>query len=165
MTATSRVHWWATLAMSGVGALLLMVFLGPRQALPVLPRPPGDENVLRIAYSQPLQIDPHRRSLPMSAKNQLVLGLWEPLIECDPETGQPQPAAAESWEWSADRLVLSLKLRANGRWSNGDRVTAHDFVRGWRRLLQQDAAVATVLYPLKNAEAFNTGRIKDPAAV
>ncbi len=151
--------------MSGAGALLLLVFLGPRQALPVLPRPPGDENVLRLAYSQPLQLDPHHRSLPLSVKNRLVLGLWEPLIVCDPETGQPQPAAAESWEWSADRRILTLKLRRDGRWSNGDRVTAHDFVRGWRRLLRQDREVATVLYPLKNAEAFNAGRIKDPATV
>ncbi len=165
MTTTSRVHWWATLALSGAGALLLLAFLGPRRPLSVLPRPPGDENILRIAYSQPLQLDPHRRSLPMSVKNQLVLALWEPLIECDPETGQPQPAAAESWEWSADRLTLTLKLRRDGRWGNGDKVTAHDFVRGWRRLLQQDMDVASVLYPLKNAEAFNTGHVNDPAAV
>jgi oligopeptide transport system substrate-binding protein len=165
MTATSRAHWWATLALSGVGALLLLGFLGPREALPVQSRPAGDEGVLRVAYSQALQIDPHRRSFPIPVQNLILLGLWEPLIECDPETGQPQPAAAESWEWSSDRRTLTLKLRPDGRWSNGDRVTAHDFVRGWRRLLQQNMELAAILYPLKNAEAFNMGQIKDPAEV
>jgi len=165
MTATSRAHCWATLALSGVGALLLLGFLGPRQELPVLPRPAGDEDVLRVAYSQPLQIDPHRRSFPIPVQNLILLGLWEPLIECDPETGQPQPAAAESWEWSPDRRTLTLKLRPDGRWSNGDRVTAHDFVRGWRRLLKQSMELAAILYPLKHAEDFNMGRSKDPAEI
>jgi len=165
MTATSRAHWWATLALSGVGGLLLLGFLGPRQALPVQSRPASDENILRVAYSQELQIDPHRRSFPIPVQNLILLGLWEPLIECDPETGQPQPAAAESWEWAPDRRTLTLKLRPDGRWSNGDRVTAHDFVRGWRRLLQQSMELAAVLYPLKNAEAFNLGRLKDPAEI
>jgi len=165
MTATSRAHWWATLALSGVGALLLLGFLGPREKLPVLPRPMGDENILRVAYSQALQIDPHRRSFPIPVQNLILLGLWEPLIECDPKTGQPQPAAAESWAWSADRLTLTLKLRPEGRWSNGDRVTAHDFVRGWQRLLKQSMELAAILYPLKNAEAFNMGQCKNLAEV
>ncbi len=158
MTSTSRVHWWTTLALASAVALLLAVFLGPRKSLAVLPRPPGDENVLRVAYVQDLQIDPHRRTFPFTVQNQFILSLWEPLIECDPETGQPQPAAAEGWTWSADRLTLTLKLRHDGRWSNGDPVTAQDFVRAWQRLLRQDMDVAGVLFPLKNAAAFREGK-------
>ena len=160
MTATSRAYWWATLALSGVAAAVLLVFLGPRRSLSVMSRPAGDERVLRIAYVQDLKIDPHRRSFPFSVQNQFILSLWEPLIECDPETGQPLPTAAESWVWSEDRLTLTLKLRPDGRWSNGDRVVAQDFVRGWRRLLQQGMDVAGVLYPLKNAAAFHEGKVK-----
>ena len=160
MTSTSRVHWWATLALSSAVALMLAVFLGPRQALPVLPRPTGDENVLRVAYLQNLQIDPHRRAFPFPVQNQFILSLWEPLIECDPETGQPQPAAAESWIWSEDRLALTIKLRRDGRWSNGEIVTARDFVRGWQRLLRSEMEVAGVLFPLKNATAFHGGKAK-----
>lgn len=159
MTPTSRSHWWPALALSGAVALLLAVFLGPRQALPVLSRPAGDENILRVAYVQDLQIDPHRRTFPFPVQNQFILSLWEPLIECDPDTGQPQPAAAESWVWSADRLTLTIKLRADGRWSNGEPVTAHDVVRGWQRLLRQGVEVASVLYPLKNAAAFHDGKV------
>jgi oligopeptide transport system substrate-binding protein len=158
MISTSRVHWWTTLALSSAVVLMLAVFLGPRQSLPVQPRPAGEENVLRVAYMQPLQIDPHRRTFPFPVQNQFILSLWEPLIECDPETGQPQPAAAEGWIWSEDRLTLTLKLRRDGRWSNGDPVTARDFVRGWQRLLLQDMDVAGVLFPLKNASAFHEGK-------
>ncbi len=165
MTTSSRVLWWITLALSGVGALLLAVFLGPRHGLPVLPRAAGEENILRIAYIQKLQPDPHQRVLPLPAQNQFVLSLWEPLIECDPETGQPRPAAAESWAWSEDRLVLTLKLRADGRWSNGEPVTARDFVRGWRRLLRQKIDTASTLFPLRNAEAFHRGKLQDPDTV
>ena len=110
----------------------------PRKPLAVLPRLPGEENVLRVAYLQNLQIDPHRRTFPFPVQNQFILSPWEPLIECDPDTGQPLPAAAESWVWSEDRLTLTLKLRPNGRWSNGEPVTAQGFVRGWWRLLRQD---------------------------
>ncbi len=158
MTPTSRVHWWATLALSSAAALLLAVFLGPRKSLAVLPRPPGDAAVLRVAYVQNLQIDPHHRTFPFPVQNQFILSLWEPLIECDPDTGQAQPAAAEGWVWSEDRLTLTLKLRRDGRWSNGEPVTAGDFVRGWRRLLRQDMDVAGVLFSLKNAAAFHDGK-------
>lgn len=139
---------------------MLCAFLGPRRSLAVMPRSADDERVLRVAYVQNLQLDPHRRSFPFPVQNQFILSLWEPLIECDPETGQPLPAAAESWVWSDDRRTLTLKLRAGGRWSNGDRVVAEDFVRAWRRLLRQGMDVAAVLYPLKNASAYHEGKAK-----
>jgi len=145
----------------GVGA----VFLGPQQALTVMPRPPEDRNILRVAYTQILLPDPNRRSQPLPTYNQFILSLWEPLVECDPTTGEPQAAAAQSWTWSADRLKLTMRLRPDARWSNGAPVTAHDFVRSWRRLLQQRIEWAQVLFALKNAEAFHRGMIKDPEAV
>lgn len=146
--------------MCGVGAFMLAIFLGPRRGLPVLPRAPGEENLLRIAYTQNLQPDPHQRAQPLPLQNQFILSLWEPLIECDPATGQPRPAAAESWQWSDDRLTLTVKLRPEGRWSNGEPVTARDFVRAWRRLLHQPLETASVLFPLRNAEALHRGRMQ-----
>ncbi len=139
---------------------MLAVFIGPQRGLPVLPRAAGDENVLRVAYTQKLQPDPHQRTFPIPAQNQFILSLWEPLIECDPATGQPRPAAAESWSWSDDRLKLTVKLRPDGHWSNGDPVTTRDFVRGWRRLLHQKIDTASVLFPLKNAEALHGGKMQ-----
>lgn len=139
---------------------MLLAFLGPKRGLPVSPRPPDEENVLRVAYTQLLLPDPHRRTQPMPAQSQFILALWEPLIECDPRTGEPRPAAAASWQWSDDRRSLTVKLRPDGRWSNGDPVTARDFVRGWRRLLHQPIDVASVLFPVKNAEALHRGNLQ-----
>jgi oligopeptide transport system substrate-binding protein len=165
MTTTPRLHWWISLALLPLGGLMAMVILGPRQSLPVKPRPPDEADVLRVAYAQKLLPDPHQRTFPVSAHNHFILCLWEPLVECDPATGEPQPAAAASWSWSPDRLALTLKLRPDARWSNGDPVTAQDFVRGWRRLLRQRMDVAKTLFPLKNAEAFHLQTLQDPEQV
>lgn len=154
-----------TFAMSGVGVLMLAVFLAPRRDLPVSPRPPEDRDVLRVAYAMPLTLDPQGWQFFQPTQNQLILSLWEPLIECDPETGQPLPAAAAGWRWSDDRLTLTLSLRPEGRWSNGDPVTAHDYVRSWRRLLSRETGWSGVLFPIRNAEAIHRGELRDPAAL
>ena len=165
MTTSPRIPWWMAFAMAGAGVLMLAVFLAPRNDLPVQPRAPEDRDVLRVAYAQALTPDPHRWMFFQPPQNQLILSLWEPLIECDPETGQPQPAAAESWRWSDDRLTLTLKLRADGRWSNGDPVTARDYVRSWQRLVGQELDWCAALFPVKNAEAIHRGEISDMTAL
>ena len=153
MTASPRFHWWSSLALLALSGMLAAVFCGRQQALTVRPRPAEERNVLRVAFTPSLLPDPHRRVFPLSQYNLLILSLWEPLVECDPATSLPQPAAAQSWTWSPDRLTLTLKLRPDARWSNGDPVTAHDFVRGWHRLLEQNKSLAWTLAPLKNVEA------------
>lgn len=165
MTSSPRIPWWVTFALAGAGVLLLAVFLGPRNDLPMLPRPVADRDVVRVAYVQVLTPDPHVWTFPLPVNNQFILALWEPLIECDPETGQPQAAAAASWRWSDDRLTLDLRLRADGRWCNGEPVTAHDFVRSWRRLIRQNLDCAAVLFPVKNAEAIHRGELADATAL
>lgn len=68
------------------------------------------------------------------------------------------PAMAESWEPSDDKLVWIFKLR-NAKWSDEKPVTAEDFVYGIQRTLNPETAspVATLLEPLKNAEAIING--------
>lgn len=161
MIKTSRVPWWMAFAMSGGGVLMLAIFLGPRSGLPVMSRTPEDENVLRVAFVRPVWPDPHRRGFPLPTQNQFVLCLWEPLVECDPETGQPQPAAAAGWHWSDDGRILTVELRSDARWSNGDLVTAADYIRSWRRLLHQDADQASILFPIENAEQFHREKTAD----
>ena len=165
MTTIPRVHWWISLALLALSGVTAMVFWGPRDSLPVIERRQTDNNFLRVGYVQLLVPDPHRRTFPVPAHNQFILSLWEPLVECDPLTGEPQPAAAQSWTWSADRKILTLKLRPDARWSNGDPVKAADFVRSWRRLLRRNMEVAETLFSLRNAEAFSTGALQQPEAV
>ncbi|MDH6363548.1 oligopeptide transport system substrate-binding protein [Enterococcus sp. PF1-24] len=59
--------------------------------------------------------------------------VYEGLYRLDADS-QPQPAgAAEMAEISEDGLVYKLKLREDATWSNGDPVTAADYVYGWQR--------------------------------
>ncbi|MGB9867678.1 MAG: peptide ABC transporter substrate-binding protein [Bacillota bacterium] len=77
------------------------------------------------------------------------------------------PGVAERWEVKDNGTKWVFYLRKNAKWSNGDPVTAHDFVFAWQRALDPatKSEYAYQLYYLKNAEEFNTGKIKDPAQV
>jgi len=65
-----------------------------------------------------------------------VRALFEGLTDYDPKTLTPVPAVATRWESSADARVWTFYLRDDARWSNGEMVTAHDFVRSWKRTLE-----------------------------
>jgi oligopeptide transport system substrate-binding protein len=65
-----------------------------------------------------------------------VRALFEGLTDYDPKTLAPVPAVATRWESSPDGRVWTFYLRDNARWSNGERVTAVDFVRSWERTLK-----------------------------
>jgi ABC-type oligopeptide transport system substrate-binding subunit len=65
-----------------------------------------------------------------------VRALFEGLTDYDPKTLAPVPAVATRWESSGDGRIWTFYLRDNARWSNGDRVTAGDFVRSWERTLK-----------------------------
>ena len=120
---------------------------------------------LQVLYlgngSEPRDLDPH---VVVSFNDFNVVGaLFEGLTAIDERTSQAVPGVAERWETSADGLVWRFHLRADSRWSNGDALTAQDFVFALRRALSPRLAseYAYALYPLKNAEAFNTGRLTD----
>lgn len=93
----------------------------------------------------------------------ILIALFEGLTVIDEATSQALPGAAERWDISPDGLTYTFHLRKNGRWSNGDPVTAHDFVTSFQRILSPalGAEYAYMLYPVKNAEAFNTGKLTD----
>jgi oligopeptide transport system substrate-binding protein len=89
----------------------------------------------------------------------VVRDLFEGLTIYNP-AGEVVPGTAESWTVSDDGTVYTFKLREAAKWSNGDPVVADDFVFAWRRLLdpKEAAEYATILYPVKNAEAINTSK-------
>jgi oligopeptide transport system substrate-binding protein len=112
--------------------------------------------------SEPQGLDPH--VVTGVPESKIIDALFEGLTRKNPWTLEPEPGAAASWEFSEDRRVITFHMQPEGRWSNGDPVTAHDFVWSWRRAL--DPAMgnlyAYMLYPVKNAEAYATGKIDDP---
>jgi oligopeptide transport system substrate-binding protein len=115
--------------------------------------------------SEPQDLDPH--VVTAYTDQNILLALFEGLTAIDELTSQPVPAAAESWTVAPDGLVYTFRLRAGLRWSNGEPLTADDFVQSWRRLLTPALAAAYAYYafPVKNAEDFNAGRLADPAAL
>jgi oligopeptide transport system substrate-binding protein len=66
-----------------------------------------------------------------------------------------------------DKLTWTFQLRKTARWSNGDPVTAGDFVYSYQRILSPNlgSEYASLLYCLSGAEAFGTGKLTDFAQV
>ncbi|HYJ86859.1 MAG TPA: peptide ABC transporter substrate-binding protein [Pyrinomonadaceae bacterium] len=64
----------------------------------------------------------------------LIRAIFEGLTEYDPKTLTPVPAVATRWEPSNGGREWTFYLRDDARWSNGESVTAGDFVRSWRRI-------------------------------
>src|SRR5690606_36508075 len=93
--------------------------------------------------------------------------LFEGLTILDETTTQPIPAVAESWNASPDGLVWTFHLRDGLKWSNGEPLVADDFIQAWRRILNPTFAGdnAWYLFALKNAEAYNSGKLRDPTAL
>lgn len=126
----------------------------------------SSSQILRVSQrNEPASIDPHLATLPDEFF--VIRALGEGLLTPSPSGGAPEAAVAESWSISPDALTYTFKLRADARWSNGDTVTAGDFVYSVHRALTPALASpkAALFFPLKNAEAFYTGRMRDFAAV
>jgi oligopeptide transport system substrate-binding protein len=95
-------------------------------------------------------------------EGRLATALFEGLTSFD-AAANPQPGVAEKWEISPDGRIYTFHLRHDARWSNGDPVTARDFVASWKRTLAPETAseYAYQLYYVKNGRAFNEGTLKD----
>jgi oligopeptide transport system substrate-binding protein len=108
--------------------------------------------------AEPQTLDPHRAQ-GVPAGN-ILRDLYEPLVMEAPD-GALIPGAAESWLLSADGVTYTFKLRPEGRWSNGDAVTASDWVYSLRRGLDPAtlSVYSGILYPIKNAAAVNRGEL------
>jgi oligopeptide transport system substrate-binding protein len=82
----------------------------------------------------PRVFDPARASAPPDTD--AVRALYEGLTDYDPQTLLPVTADAYRWESSKDGREWTFYLRQEARWSNGDPVTAQDYLRSWQRTLR-----------------------------
>jgi oligopeptide transport system substrate-binding protein len=106
-------------------------------------------------------LDPH---IATTANDYTVLSaLFEGLVAEDPKTLAPVPGVAERWDISPDGLTYTFHLRSNAKWSNGDPVTARDFLASWQRVLTPSLAAdnAYLLYIVQYAEGFHKGQLTD----
>jgi peptide/nickel transport system substrate-binding protein len=94
--------------------------------------------VSRIVYS--ILSDPKTFNYALSNESPNIFGLtYEGLIGENYETGQIEPALAESWEFSDDGLTLTYTLRENLQWSDGEPLTVDDVVFTYNRIYMNEA--------------------------
>ncbi|MDH3493323.1 MAG: peptide ABC transporter substrate-binding protein [Acidobacteriota bacterium] len=80
----------------------------------------------------PKSFDPAMASAP--PETDIVRAIFEGLTDTDPKTLNAIPAIAKSWKSADETRIWTFRLRKDARWSNGETVTAHDFVKSWKRL-------------------------------
>jgi oligopeptide transport system substrate-binding protein len=122
--------------------------------------------VLHVGNAEePQDLDP--QTVAGIPETEILMALFEGLVAKDPATLGPRPGVAERWEVSTDRRTWTFHLRADARWSNGEPVTATDFVWSWQRALSPalGSPYAYMFYVIRNARAFHTGRLDDFAQV
>ena len=101
--------------------------------------------------TEPQGLDPH--IVTGVPENHLLTALCEGLTIYNPKGGSQLPGVAESWDISPDGLIYTFKLNKDAKWSNGDSVTADDFVWSWKRILTASlgSQYPDMLYYVKNA--------------
>lgn len=99
-------------------------------------------------------LDPQRMSWLQDFR--IANSIYEGVVAHDNDTFDILPGVAESWDISPDGLTYTFHLRREAKWSNGDPVTADDFIYSWRRALFPDTAAgyADLFYKIRGGQAF-----------
>ena len=116
--------------------------------------------------SDPAAIDPALAS--ESVGDNIDRYLFEGLVRYDPSTGEAKPALARSWDVNADATVFTFHLKPGTKFSDGQEVTANDFVYAWTRALSPATASSMaqeVLGPIKGASDLAAGKTDKLAGV
>ncbi|PMF86592.1 oligopeptide ABC transporter substrate-binding protein OppA, partial [Vibrio breoganii] len=94
------------------------------------------QELVRGNGTEVASIDPHKtEGVPES---HVIRDLLEGLVNQDAD-GNTIPGVAESWE-TTDNKTFTFKLRKDAKWSNGDPVTAEDFVYSFKRAVDPNTA-------------------------
>jgi ABC-type oligopeptide transport system substrate-binding subunit len=126
--------------------------------------PPAGQVLRYVTGSESESLDPQVGTSAPDAR--IYAALYEGLVEYGPKNTLPIPAIAESWDLNSDSSELVFHLRKNARWSNGEPITANDFVYTFRRGLSPQLASrnAYLAYYIKYSQGYNTGGsfVRDP---
>lgn len=133
------------------------VYFGKTEPLP--------DQVLRyISGSETESLDPQVGTSQPDAR--IYMALYDGLTEYHPKTMEPIPALAERWTVNPDSTEFTFFLRKGAKWSNGDPITARDFVYTFRRGLSPELASrnAYLAYYIKYGQPYNEGDVfvRDP---
>lgn len=112
--------------------------------------------------TEPRTLDPQTsQGVP---EHHVIMALTEGLLENDPNDQSKQlPGLADRWEHNEDYSIWQFHLRDHAKWSNGDPVTAQDFVFSYKRILTATfgAPYIDALFILKGARDYAEGKISD----
>jgi oligopeptide transport system substrate-binding protein len=159
----------AALLASSMVASIALVGCGAKGEKPTENKPGTEtskadkEQYLNVVLAaEPKTLDPSKATDLYSS--QVLTNVMEALTRL--EVGQDgkdviKPGAAKEWKKSDDGLKWTFTLR-DMKWSDGKPVTAEQFVYGITRTLDQNTGsqYAFLLYPIKNAQEFNSGKAK-----
>lgn len=126
--------------------------------------------------AEPKALDPGQ--VQSVGDSNIMLALFEGLVNYHiSDDNLHEPGVAQAWESNEDFTVWTFFLRGGehegrpklkpAKWSNGDIVTAHDFVYAYNRTLSPEFAspYASMLYFLENGQEFNELKVADFAEV
>lgn len=106
---------------------------------------------------EPDTLDPHKTANGWEAS--IAMEVFVGLTTSGPR-GEVLPGIAEAWTVSDDGRIYTWTLREGLMWSDGEALTSADVVYSFRRMIDPATAssFASLLYPIKNAEAVNTSQ-------
>ena len=128
--------------------------------------PPTGQTLRYISGSEPESLDPQLSSGQPEAR--IHMALYDGLVEYHPKTMQPIPAIADRWVTDADATEFVFHLRPDAKYSNGEPITAQDFVWTFHRGFDPKLASRSAYlgYDIKYAQGFNEAGVfvYDPQA-
>ncbi len=155
----------------GLGALAVALFLpwagrlraeGARIDSRTLEEATRAKVLLLCEGSEPRTLDPQQaQGVP---EHHIIMSMLEGLVGCDKDDqAKSVPGMAKSWEHNDDFSSWTFHIGEDRRWSNGDPVTAQDFVFSYQRFLTPNFAApyADMLFILKGGEDYFHGKTKD----
>lgn len=147
-----------TLAAVSVSAAFLLAACGSQQSSSSASK---DKQVLKLSATAPLDtIDISKATGYGQTGN-----VFESFYRLG-KNGQPAAGLAKSGTVSKDGKIWTFKLRSNAKWSNGEKITAQDFVYSWRRTINPKTAspYAYLFSGIKNADEIIAGK-KSPSSL
>lgn len=94
--------------------------------------PPRKQELRWSNGKMPKSFDPARAAA--APETDIIRAVYDGLTDLDSKSLRETPGVAERWEPTEQGRVWTFHLRRDARWTNGERVTAQDFVRSWKRL-------------------------------
>jgi oligopeptide transport system substrate-binding protein len=146
-----------------VAALALLV---PAAVQPAMAQQQPQDLTINALQGEPDNIDPNRSSFATEAA--VIRQVFQPLLRFDSRL-TPQPAAASSYDVSPDGTVYTFHLRPDGRWSDGQPVTAQQFEYSWKRILDPKLAAEYASFfvdaGIVGADDWNSGKVPNADGV